>query len=1004
MGFLTLMLVLMATRQLLVVWNTPQPWVLVTDLYSSELPGLLVSVMALLSVFFLHRLLCDRMAVEIRLNEAQRISQTGSWEHEPETDGFSWSDESYRIINLEPGDKKASYSMYIGLIHPDDRESVLERYAAALKQGVPLDITYRLLFKDGQIKIVRERSHSMLRKSGKTVKAIGVVQDITQSYQVEEELRRSEEKYRKLVESSPYCIHQIDNDGRLVSMNRAGLKMLGLEKESDIVGVPYINAVSDENQKRISSLMEDAFKGEYSTFEFSGKEGKHFLSNFVPITDEDGVIDRLLGITQDITEQKEAELELARNEEIFRSVFEQAAVGVALVDVKSKEYVRVNSYYYDLLGYSKQEFLDLTFQQLTHSDDLEEDLKGIKALDNGDVKAYKMDKRYYHKNGSIVWVTLAVSVVWGTDNEPDYYLAIVQDITERKQSELELKKLSRSIEASTSGVTITNPDGVIEYVNPKFTDITGYSKEEIVGKNVSIMNSEETPDDVYIELRKIIHAGGVWKGELQDRKKDGSLYWNRISIIGVRDDKGVITHVVANQEDVTHEYELTEQLSYQATHDALTGLVNRREFERRVERSVSTVRLGHSEHAMCYMDLDQFKVVNDTCGHAAGDEMLRQLSNTLQRVVRKRDTLARLGGDEFGVLIEDCSSEHALRVASNLQKVIQDYQFVWQDQIFKVSVSIGLVPIDGTFPSVTELLKHADAACYMAKDLGRNRIHVYDGEDVSLARRHGEMQWVTRIHKALEENRFSLFAQTIVPLDSRQNKHYELLLRMKDEDDQLIPPGAFLPAAERYNLIDRLDKWVIKRAFTVLAEHPVFLEQIHFVSINLSGQSLTTPDFLSFIIEELKNTGIEPDKICFEITETTAITNLSTASRFIARLKELGCQFALDDFGSGLSSFAYLKNLSVDYLKIDGMFVKDIIDDPIDRAMVKSINEIGHVMGMQTIAEFVENDEIKGLLREIGVDYGQGYGISKPSSFDDLLARSGKVVELKRIESNSGFK
>ena len=578
--------------------------------------------------------------------------------------------------------------------------------------------------------------------------------------------------------------------------------------------------------------------------------------------------------------------------------------------------------------------------------------------------------------------------------------SLEREISERKQIGEENRKLSLAVEASSSIMIITDLDGTMEYVNPRFTEVTGYSKKEAIGRNASLLQSGEASENTYVEMWKTITSGGTWKGEFHNQKKDGSFYWGRSSITGVKDATGKITHFISNQEDVTHEYELSEQLSYQASHDALTGLVNRREFERRAERLLASIRQEQSEHALCYMDLDQFKVVNDTCGHTAGDEMLRQLSIALQGAVRKRDTLARLGGDEFGVLMEHCSPDHAHRVASTLQKVMQDYQFVWEGHVFKVGVSIGLVAITETFANLTELMKQADAACYMAKDMGRNRIHVYHGDDVSLAQRHGEMQWVTRIYQALEQNRFCLFAQTIVPLGGGHDKHYELLLRMQDEVGQLIPPGAFLPAAERYNLIEQLDTWVIENAFTLLAANPAFLNQIHFVSINLSGQSLTKTDFLNFIIAALAKYDIEASKICFEITETTAISNLRLASTFITTLKDLGCQFALDDFGSGLSSFAYLKNLRVDYLKIDGMFVKDIVDDPIDHAMVKSINEIGHLMGMQTIAEFVENDKIKGMLREIGVDYAQGHGICKPQSFVELLEQSSNVTDINSPEDD----
>ncbi|MBL4638782.1 MAG: EAL domain-containing protein, partial [Proteobacteria bacterium] len=481
---------------------------------------------------------------------------------------------------------------------------------------------------------------------------------------------------------------------------------------------------------------------------------------------------------------------------------------------------------------------------------------------------------------------------------------------------------------------------------------------------------------------------------------DGIICWVFEKGQGVFDEQGNLQYLDGVIVDITDRKRADEQITFQASHDALTGLVNRREFENRAERLLSTIRQGNDEHALCFMDLDQFKVVNDTCGHAAGDEMLRQLSAVLQETVRHHDTLARLGGDEFGVLIEHCSLDDAHRVVTTLQKAIQDYQFAWEGHSFRVGVSMGLVPITETTTNLTELLKDADAACYMAKDKGRNRIHVYHAEDLDIAQRHGEMQWVTRIQHALEEDKFCLYAQSIVPLDHNTDKHYELLIRMIDDKGEIIQPGAFLPAAERYNLITQIDRWVIENAFRLLAENPAFQSQISFISINLSGPSLAEQNVLDFIITQLDKNGIDCKKICFEITETAAISSLGSAIKFISTLKGLGCRFSLDDFGSGLSSFGYLKNLPVDYLKIDGMFVKDIVDDPIDRAMVKSINEIGQVMGMQTIAEFVENDEIKGMLREIGVNYAQGYGIDKPMPFEDLLARSVNVTDISNPKDN----
>ncbi len=476
--------------------------------------------------------------------------------------------------------------------------------------------------------------------------------------------------------------------------------------------------------------------------------------------------------------------------------------------------------------------------------------------------------------------------------------------------------------------------------------------------------------------------------EIEDTREDGSAFVVRFITRVVEGDEDAWKRILTIAEDVTERNEAQEKLSYQASHDSLTGLINRHEFERRAERLIHSAQSNAEEHALCFMDLDRFKIINDTCGHTAGDELLRQLATLLRGTVRKQDALARLGGDEFGVLMENCTLEQARRVTELLESAVRDFHFGWDEHSFRISASIGLVTIDESSPNLGELLKRADAACYMAKDLGRNRTHVYHAEDTELAQRHGEMQWVARINRALEDNQYCLYAQPIVPLNDSGERHYEVLLRMIDETGKTIPPGAFLPAAERYDLMHNLDRWVVKNALALLARNPAFVEETNSVSINLSGQSVTSGEFLDFIMKQLKKTGIEAGKICFEITETVAISNLTKAKTFITRLQDFGCSFALDDFGSGLSSFGYLKNLPVDYLKIDGMFVKDIVDDPIDRAMVKSINDIGQVMGMQTIAEFVENDEIKRMLREIGVNYAQGYGVGMPLPFVEIIEQT----------------
>lgn len=593
--------------------------------------------------------------------------------------------------------------------------------------------------------------------------------------------------------------------------------------------------------------------------------------------------------------------------------------------------------------------------------------------------------RIIQPDGNMRWVVSRAYAIRDDNGELIRVAGIVEDITERKRTDQELRKLSRAIESSSSAVFITSKAGDVQYINPRFTELTGFTREEAIGKLPEFLQpgDESGPDDY--DLWKSITALEEWRGELDNLSKDGRHYRARISITAVRDDAGDFTHFIGILDDVTHEHQLALQLNYQATHDALTGLFNRVEFERRADQLFSSSQLNHSEHALCFMDLDQFKVINDTSGHIAGDELLRQLSQVLLTTVRQSDTLARLGGDEFGVLMERCTLEQAHRVAESLLECIRQYQFCWEGQVFHVGVSIGLVAITEHTRSLSELLKQADAACYMAKDLGRNRIHEYHSEDTGLVQRQGEMLWVNRITQALEENRFRLYAQPIVPLGESSALHFELLVRMLDADGTVIPPGSFLPAAERYDLIEEVDNWVLHNAFELLSSSAEFLEQIDFVSINLSGASLTSGKFLEAIFVNLKQSGISPAKVCFEVTETVAISNLNAAVTFITLLKDVGFRFALDDFGSGLSSFGYLKNLPVDFLKIDGMFVKDMVDDPIDFAMVKSINEIGHVMGMQTIAEFVEDDAIKIVLTHLGVDFAQGYGVGKPQPFDELI-------------------
>lgn len=426
---------------------------------------------------------------------------------------------------------------------------------------------------------------------------------------------------------------------------------------------------------------------------------------------------------------------------------------------------------------------------------------------------------------------------------------------------------------------------------------------------------------------------------------------------------------------------ITKLLFWQAKHDSLTKLPNRLSFEEAAEAMINDASVTHGKHAMCFLDLDQFKLVNDTCGHAAGDELLCKITQELRGSLRNTDLLARLGGDEFGVLLKNCDLNEANVIANKLCEKVKHYNFVKEGFTFDIGVSIGVVAITKDSQSVDQLMKHADLACYAAKEAGRNRVQIYRENDETLSQRQGEMSWVSEILGALKENRIIIYSQKISAVSSqRQYTHHEILVRLIDTQGKIVSPGEFIPAAERYNLMNKLDLAIIDRSFSALSnQYFSDLGSDGFISINLSGQSLGDADFLVNVKRLLEKHDLNPQQICFEITESAAIGNQDLVKQFMMEMKCLGIKFALDDFGTGLSSLTYLKEFPVDYLKIDGSFIKDILTDSVDRTLVDAINQIAHTMGLQTVAEYVESEEILDLLVSMKIDYAQGYFIQKPT-------------------------
>jgi diguanylate cyclase (GGDEF)-like protein/PAS domain S-box-containing protein len=682
-----------------------------------------------------------------------------------------------------------------------------------------------------------------------------------------------------------------------------------------------------------------------------------------------------------IIKQQKSEEQVTESQQLLEAILNHASASVYLKDLDGR-YLFINHQFEMLFNVTNKEFMGKTDYSI-HLPKVADKLQANDWEVLATLQHIDYEEEVEHLDGLHTYMSTKFPIF---DQQGKVYAlcGMSTDISMRKEIELNLRKLNLAVEQSPNLVVITNIRGVIEYVNHKVTELTGYLPEEVIGQLSSIFNSDKTPDSIYTELWNTITSGKVWRGILQNKKKNGDIYWAQESIAPVKNDAQEITHYVSIQEDVTSARELTDKLSYQADHDPLTGLINRQAFERRLERVLQTAKENDSEHALCYLDLDQFKIVNDSCSHAAGDELLRQLSKELSKTIRHRDTLGRLGGDEFAVLMEHCSLQQAKRTAEKILTRVSQFHFGWENKSFRIGVSIGLVPVSSQSGSIGDLLKQADIACYAAKDAGRNRIHVFLQDDKFMQHHHGEMDWVSKINHALENSLFILYAQSINALRPGLDPHYEILIRMLGDDGQIIAPGAFLPAAERYHLSKKIDQWVIHNTFVWIKENPDKYQENTVFSINLSGQNLGDKLLLEFIYNEFSITCINFKNICFEITETAAILNLSTASDFILSLKNAGCKFAIDDFGSGLSSFDYLKRLPVDYLKIDGIFVKDIIEDPVDLALVKSINEIGHVMGKQTIAEFVENQQILDELKKIGVDFAQGYHLDKPKPLSEL--------------------
>jgi diguanylate cyclase (GGDEF)-like protein/PAS domain S-box-containing protein len=707
-----------------------------------------------------------------------------------------------------------------------------------------------------------------------------------------------------------------------------------------------------------------------------------------PWRDENGRVIGFHGSARDITASKQAEEELHVSLEKYRVLFESFPLGITITD-PSGHIIEANRASEGLLGISRSEHLRRTYNgrewQIVRTDGSPmpvEEYASVRALQENRL-VENVEMGIVKDDAEITWISVTAAPI----PLEGYGVAIAYgDITERKRMENSLfeekERAEVTLHSIGDAVVTTDIHAQVKYLNPVAEKLTGWRLEEAVGQPLEYVFriiEEGSQRPAISPVERCLQEGRV-VGLANHSiliNRDGKEFAINDSAAPIRSHTGEMIGVVLVFHDVTEERRLSQQVAHDAMHDSLTGLINRREFERRLERALINAKERNAFHVLCYLDLDQFKIVNDTAGHAAGDELLKQVSDLLTGQFRQRDTLARLGGDEFGLLLENCLLDQALVIANEIRTKIHDFPFVWAGHSFQVGVSIGVVPITTEKESVSQLLSQADIACYSAKDLGRDRVNVYQTEDQATTQRHGEILQAARMRDALIQGHFRLFCQPILKMAGKgaEVMQYEVLLRMADSEQHLVLPGAFIPSAERYGLMPAIDRWVFRETFHVMAQH-----DIHgmLINLNISGKSLDDENLLEYVLDQLAAFSIPPEHICLEITETAAIHHLSKAQQFIHAFRERGGMIALDDFGSGFSSFQYLKSLPVDFIKIDGSFVSDMLTNPGDLLMVEAITQIAHTLGIKVIAEHASNLETIDRLREIGVDYAQGYGIGYP--------------------------
>lgn len=802
----------------------------------------------------------------------------------------------------------------------------------------------------------------------------------------EEKLEEETERNHIILESSPDGVCIISPSGIIEEVNPAYCKMLEMGEKA-LVGLNFNNLTSARSPNKSRTVIEKIIlehHGRYNLIQ-SNKSNKPVHMELIGrhvISHEHDFIYLFL---RDITERKRAEEALSQ----FKNTLDQTVDSVFIFCPIKLQFTYINEGAIKHTGYSRDTLLTMNLVDIQPECNEFGFRELISPMISGEHHVLSFETIHEVLNGKRIPVEIFLQYIQVENNEP-CFVAIVRDVTERHEAQAILKeereKALVTLAAIGDGVITTNVDGQVDYMNQAAEKLCGIRLSSAKGKgliDICHLVDEKTKNAIDDPVtRALLKNGPLYLSHNLELESHDSktVYSVEVVVSPIFDNEGVVMGSVLVLHDTTELRGMAQQLSYQATHDSLTNLINRREFESRLKLVVKQVESNDTEHVLFYMDLDNFKIINDTCGHLAGDKMLLEVTKLFSSCMRESDTLARLGGDEFGVLLENCHIQQAQQVATKIHDQLQLFKFSWDNNIFEVGVSIGIVPINKMITNITELLSAADSACYVAKERGNNGQHIYAAGDKALTQHHGQMKWYQRIKHAFDEDKFEIYMQEIKPLSKKNHVHAEILLRMKGENGEVISPIKFLPTAERYYMAMDIDRWVLRQVFSTINMQNSRLALLEGdCAINLSGQSLGQEKFLEYVLALFEEYKVDGRLICFEITETAVISNISQARIFMTKMRNKGCRFSLDDFGSGLSSFSYLKNLDVDYLKIDGSFVRNILTDEDDYNMVSMINTLGHSLGLKTIAEFVETQELIEVLEDMGVDYIQGYAIDIPS-------------------------